>query len=99
MAFNPPNIATLLSSEIFKLKVKASLLNQINQSVGIPTDNNSTLNKNILHLYANGFEAQQLVNRVVSALVSQSSLDSRSDDTQIDTEVGNVWNNLFNISL
>jgi hypothetical protein len=99
MAFNPPNIATLLTSQIFKMKVQASLLNSIQSSVGIPTDNTTTINKNILHLYANGFEAQQLINRVVSALAGQSTLTSTSDETQIDSEVSTVWNNLFSIAL
>jgi hypothetical protein len=99
MAFQPPNIATLLTSDLFKMKVKASLLNQINQSIGIPVDNSTVLNKNVLFLYANGYEAQQLTNRVVSAVASQSTIDSRSDDQQIDQEVQNTWNNLFSIPL
>jgi hypothetical protein len=87
--------ATVNSKTVFE-KVKASLLNNIQSSIGIPTFPSTTiLDKNIVHLYDGRYEADTLVKRVVSALAQNNSIDSTMDASTIDSAVNGVWNNLF----
>jgi hypothetical protein len=99
MPINLIQIQSTLSNKALTDKVKSALLNNIQQSVGIPTDNISTLNKNIIHLYDGGFEAKTLITRVLSALAQNNAIDGSMDDSTIDGAVASVWNNLFSISL
>jgi hypothetical protein len=86
---------TINNKTVFE-KVKASLLNNIQSSIGIPVfPSTTTLDKNIVHLYDGRYEADTLVKRVVSALSQNNSIDSTMDANTVDTAVNGVWNNLF----
>jgi DNA polymerase III gamma/tau subunit len=90
------NIAATIDNKIVHEKVKASILNNIQSSLGIiPFPDTTTLGKNISYLYANGFEAKVLTNKVVSALAQSVAIDNSSDDSAIDNAVNGVWNNIF----
>jgi hypothetical protein len=90
------NISATVNNKAIFETVKASLLNNIQSSVGIPTfPSVTTLDKNIVHLYDGRYEADTLVKRVVSALAQSSAIDSSTDDSAIDSAVAPVWNNLF----
>jgi hypothetical protein len=96
MAAQIENISGTVNSKAVFEKVKASLLNNIQQTVGIPTfPSTSTLDKNIVHLYDGRYEADTLVKRVVSALAQSDSINVTMDGNTIDSFVNSVWNNLF----
>jgi hypothetical protein len=86
---------TINSKTVFE-KVKASLLNNIQQQIGIPTfPSTSVLDKNIVHLYDGRYEADTLVKRVVSVFAQSNSIDASMDANTIDSIVAPAWNNLF----
>jgi hypothetical protein len=99
MAINLTQYTSTLNNNILKARVHGSLLNQIN-TLGIPTSATSIQDKNIMHILANGFEVQQLINRVFSTIIANNSIDSTTtDENTIDSAVGTVWQSLFGIAL